>query len=117
DFVQHIAAMEGGRHVLRARRHPCNRSAETARQEACQNVLAMRADLGAEATAHVRGDHPKLLLGHAQRTCEVRTRKKRCLRAEPNGQSRPRRIEVSYQPAWLHGDRGDAVVAESQVEG
>ncbi len=78
-----VAAMDRRQRVLRALLDPLHRRAESARERDGEQLLRVDVELGAEAAADVRRDHPQLGLGYPERRSGEQAQDVRHLRRRP----------------------------------
>jgi hypothetical protein len=65
DVLDDVPSVDGGLVVFAARLRPLDRFAEFAGDHEGNHLLGVDVQLGAEAAAHVGGDHADLVFGHA----------------------------------------------------
>ena len=112
--VLHLrAAVRHRDHVLRAGLDVAHRTAEPDGQCGHDELLRVRADLGAEATAHRRRDHADLVLLQPEPADQVALHPERRLTGHPGGQLTGRRVRDREDPVRLHGDGRDALVDDA----
>ena len=81
----HLPAALHREHRLAAGLGPLDRTAEADRREGDRGVVGADAGLAAEGPAHVRGDHPDVVVGPAQGVGEEVAGHVRVLRGDPGG--------------------------------
>ena len=97
-----LALLGRGQHVLEAVLDPPHRSCQAAREERDQDVLGIDDELGAEAAAHVGGDHAHLVRGQVEQVGDELADLVRHLGGGPHRELVERRVPVRHEPARLH---------------
>jgi hypothetical protein len=101
-----VPGLPGGLQVLLPVFHPLDRGGQPAGRQEQADVLAQRHDLLPEAAADVPGDHPHLVLGHAEQPRREHPHLVRGLGGRPDRQLAAAARPLRHQAAGLHRDGG-----------
>ena len=108
DVLQLGAALRHANQVLAAGLGPAQRPTGFPGRPGDEKRIAVDADLGAEAAAHIGHHHANLVRGHAQDAAQDEAAHLRVLRAVPDGQLAV--FEGGRRRAALHRQAGDPLV-------
>src|SRR5918995_1732870 len=113
DVVAAVSVAEEGFSAVRG---PLYRPADLLRRPDADRLLRVNEDLGAEAAADIRGDHPELVLGRdADEGREHEAGDVRILARGVEGVGLLARLVLADRRAWLNRVRDEAVVDEIEL--
>ena len=118
DLGHVVAAVRVGHEALRPLSQPAYRPLQLARRPADDRVLRIGRDLGSEAAADIRRDHPELVLRLVEHEgAEQQAHRMRGLGGAVEGELLLALVVLGHRRARLHRMRDDALVDELQPRG
>ena len=108
--AEDVAAVDRGDERFGPVLDPLDRQLQLPGQRRRHELFAVDVDLGAEPTAHLRGDGAHLVLAHAEHRRDDRPQHVRALRRRPDGHRALAGLEVRHHAARFHGTRRQAVI-------